>query len=61
MSLLFERHINRSSHDYDNMISPVGFKVETFACLNPLPHIPISVSSNSTTNKNMMSKIWTMG
>ena len=28
---------------------------------NPLPHVPISDSSNSAANKDMMSKIWTNG
>ena len=27
--------------------------------LNPLPHMPILVSSNSAANKDMMAKIWT--
>ena len=29
--------------------------------LNPLPHMPISGSSNSAANKNMISKLWTNG
>ena len=29
--------------------------------IKPLPHMPISGSSNSAANKNMMSKIWTNG
>ena len=29
--------------------------------LNPLPDMPILDSSSSTTNKDMMSKIWTNG
>ena len=30
-----------------------------FLSFNPLPHMPILESSNSATNKDMMSKIWT--
>ena len=33
----------------------------TPTCVNPLPHMPILGSSNSTANKDMMSKIWTNG
>ena len=29
-----------------------------FIILNPLPHMPILGSSDSTANKNQMSKIW---
>ena len=29
--------------------------------LNPLPNVPILGSSNSASNKDMMSKIWTNG
>ena len=33
----------------------------TSLLLNPLPNMPISGSSSSATNKDMMSKIWKMG
>ena len=32
-----------------------------YILINPLPHMPILGSSNSATNKDKMSKIWTNG
>ena len=34
---------------------------ETLYFFNPLPHMPILGFSNSAANKDMMSKIWTIG
>ena len=38
-----------------------GLGLQDFSVFNPLPDMPLLGSSNSTANKDMMSKIWTNG
>ena len=45
---------------FQNLI-PSYFPVCLLRTINPLPHMPILGSSNSTLNKDMMAKIWTNG
>ena len=47
---------------FGEIFKTIAAKVEEEFCdekLNPLPHMPIFGSSNSTANKDMISDIWT--
>ena len=52
-------NITKNTHvKYESAIS---YHSKVTANVNPLPHIPILGSLNSTANKDMMAKIWTQG
>ena len=49
----------RGCFDITEMIAIIVLNI--ILSINPLPDMPILDSSSSTTNKDMMSKIWTNG
>ena len=59
----FEEILENDDEDDDDWIPGVSVSRNSLelADFNPLPHMPILDSSNSATNKSMMSKIWTNG
>ena len=51
--------INIATHFYQKNGQHVSISDGKPYSINPLPHMPISGSSNSAANKNMITKIWT--
>ena len=61
-------NLSMRGHEKDKILVTSIFSISNnvsiafiFSDVNPLPHLPISGSTNSEANKDMMSKIWTNG